>query len=79
MCACTETDMRESAKDCTLASGEGHSSHGEMFHQFCAASSVSSSVEHSVYVFVHIHQRVDCMYVHTIVEEELIFFHKSLI
>jgi hypothetical protein len=32
MCACTETDVRESAYDCTLASGEGHSSRGETFH-----------------------------------------------
>jgi hypothetical protein len=45
MCACTETDVRESANDCTLASGEGHGSRGEMFHPFCAASPVSSSVE----------------------------------
>jgi translation initiation factor IF-1 len=49
MCACTETDVRESASDCTLASGEGHGSRGETFHPFCAASPVSSSVEHPVY------------------------------
>jgi hypothetical protein len=32
MCARTETDVRESASDCTLASGEGLSSGGEMSH-----------------------------------------------
>jgi hypothetical protein len=48
MCACTETDVRESANNCTLASGEGHGSCGETFHPFCAASPVSSSVEHYV-------------------------------
>jgi hypothetical protein len=35
MCACTETDARESQNDCTLASGEGHSSRGETFHPLC--------------------------------------------
>jgi hypothetical protein len=42
--------MRESANDCTLASGEGHGSREETFHLIYAASPVSSSVEHSVYV-----------------------------
>jgi hypothetical protein len=32
MCACTETDVRESANDCILASGEGHGSRGETLH-----------------------------------------------
>jgi hypothetical protein len=32
MCACKETDVRESANDSTLASGEGHGSCGEMCH-----------------------------------------------
>jgi hypothetical protein len=32
MCACTETDVRESASDCTLASGEGLGSGGETSH-----------------------------------------------
>jgi hypothetical protein len=40
MCVCTETDVRESVNDCTLASGEGHSSRGETFHLLYAASSV---------------------------------------
>jgi hypothetical protein len=34
MCACTETDVRESANDHTLASGEEHSSRGETFHRY---------------------------------------------
>jgi hypothetical protein len=52
MCACTETDMRESANDWTLASGEGHSSRGEMFHPIYAASPVSSSGERTVLHFL---------------------------
>jgi hypothetical protein len=48
MCSCTETDVRESANDCTLASGEGHSSRGETLHQLYAASPVSSSAERIV-------------------------------
>jgi hypothetical protein len=50
MCACTETDVRESASDCTLASGEGLSSRGETSHPICVESPVSSSVEHPVYL-----------------------------
>jgi hypothetical protein len=50
MCACTETDLRESANDCILASGEGHGSRGETLHPICAARPVSSSNERSVYV-----------------------------
>jgi hypothetical protein len=49
MCACTETDVRESANDCTLNSGEGHSSRGETFHLLCCASPVSSSAERTVH------------------------------
>jgi hypothetical protein len=48
MCACTETDVRESANDCTLASGKGHSSRGETYHPLYAASPVSSSTERTV-------------------------------
>jgi hypothetical protein len=32
MCASTEIDVRESASDCTLASGEGLGSGGETLH-----------------------------------------------
>jgi hypothetical protein len=46
MCACTETDARESANDCILASGEGHGSRGDTFQPIYVASPVSSSVEH---------------------------------
>jgi hypothetical protein len=52
MCVCTETDVRESANDCILASGEGHGSRGETIHPIYVASPVSSSVDHSVYVRV---------------------------
>jgi hypothetical protein len=42
--------VRESASDCTLASGEGLGSGGETSHPICFASPVSSSVEHPVYL-----------------------------
>jgi hypothetical protein len=54
MCACTETDVRESANNCSLASGEGHSSRGEMFHPLYAASPASSLTERTVFG-QHIH------------------------
>jgi hypothetical protein len=43
-----ETDMRESANDCILASGEGDGSRGETFQPIYIASPISSSVEHPV-------------------------------
>jgi hypothetical protein len=49
MCVWTESDVRESANDCILASGEGHGSRGETLHPICAARPVSSSSELSVY------------------------------
>jgi hypothetical protein len=52
MCAFTETDVRESANDCILASGEGHSSRGETIQSIYVASPVSLSVEQPVYVIV---------------------------
>jgi hypothetical protein len=52
MCACTETDMKESANDCILASGEGHGSRGETFQPIYIASPVSSSVEHPVQFYL---------------------------
>jgi hypothetical protein len=61
MCACTETDVRESEKDCTLDSGEGHSSRAETFHSLCAASPISSSVEHTVpYTFMQYFNARQC-------------------
>jgi hypothetical protein len=48
MYACMETDVRESANDCILASEEGHGSRGEMLHPIYAARPVSSSSERSV-------------------------------
>jgi hypothetical protein len=41
-------DVRESANDCTFASGEGYSSCGETFHPIYGASPVSSATERSV-------------------------------
>jgi hypothetical protein len=52
MCACTETDVRESANDCILASGEGHGSCGETLHPICSARPVSSSSERSVFYYI---------------------------
>jgi hypothetical protein len=53
MCACTETDVRESANDCILASGEGHGCCGETFQPIYIVSPISLSVEHPVFVRVH--------------------------
>jgi hypothetical protein len=50
MSACTETDVRESANDCTLANGDGHSSRGETSHPLYAARPVSSSAERTVFI-----------------------------
>jgi hypothetical protein len=44
MCACTETDVRESANDCILASGEGHGSRGER----CTRSAQQDPCPHPV-------------------------------
>jgi hypothetical protein len=57
MCACTETDVRESANDCTLASGEGLGSGGETLQPIYVASPVSSSVEHPVPTYT-VHKRL---------------------
>jgi hypothetical protein len=48
MCACTETDVRETANDCTFASGEGPGSRGETILPLYAARPVSSSGELTV-------------------------------
>jgi hypothetical protein len=48
MCAYTETDVRESVNDCTVTSGEGHSSRGETFLPLYAARPVSSYGELAV-------------------------------
>jgi hypothetical protein len=44
MCAYAETDVRESAYDCALASGEGYGSCGEMYQPIYGASGVASSL-----------------------------------
>jgi hypothetical protein len=48
MCACKEIDMRESANECTLASGEGNGSCEETLHPIYAASPVSPAAERTV-------------------------------
>jgi hypothetical protein len=45
MCACKETDVRDSPNDSTFAGGEGHGSRGETFHPIYGESFVSSVVE----------------------------------
>jgi hypothetical protein len=49
MCACKETDMRESPNDSTLAGGEGQGSRGETCHPNYRESPVSSVAEHSLF------------------------------
>jgi hypothetical protein len=48
MCACKETDVRESPNDSTLAGREGHGSRGEMFHPHYRGNPVSSLPERGV-------------------------------
>jgi hypothetical protein len=49
MCVSTEIDVRESASDCTLASGEGLDSGGETSHPMSLCKADSSSRERTVY------------------------------
>jgi hypothetical protein len=46
MCACKETDVRESPNDSTPAGGEGQGSHGETLHPIYGESPVASVAEH---------------------------------
>jgi hypothetical protein len=46
MCACKETDVRESPNEITPAGGEGQGSRGEIFHLLYGKSPVSSVAEH---------------------------------
>jgi hypothetical protein len=46
MCACKETDVRESPNDSTLACGEGQDSRGETCNPQYRESPVSSVAEH---------------------------------
>jgi hypothetical protein len=46
MCACKETDVRESPNDSTLPGREGQGSHGETCHPQYRESPVSSVAEH---------------------------------
>jgi hypothetical protein len=54
MCACKETDVRESLINCTLASGEGHSSCREMCHPHYHENSVFSLAEGGVLPYITI-------------------------
>jgi hypothetical protein len=48
MCACKETDMRESPNDSTFAGGEGQGSRGETRYATFEENSVSSLPERGV-------------------------------
>jgi hypothetical protein len=48
MCACKETDVRESPNDSTLASGEGQGSRGETCHPIYRESPVFTLPERGV-------------------------------
>jgi hypothetical protein len=50
MCARKETDVRESANDCTLAGGEGHGSCGETCYAIFDENSVFPFVVRTVFV-----------------------------
>jgi hypothetical protein len=49
MCACKETDVRESPNDSSLAGGEGHCSRGEACHPHYRENPVFSLAERIVY------------------------------
>jgi hypothetical protein len=49
MCACKETDMRESPNNSTPTGGEGQGSRGETFHPIYSESPISSMAEHPLY------------------------------
>jgi hypothetical protein len=48
VCACKETDVRESPNDSTYAGGERQGSRGETFRPIYGESPVSSVAEHSL-------------------------------
>jgi hypothetical protein len=52
MCACKETDVRESPNDCSPAGGEGQGGRGETFHPIYGESPVTSVAEYSLYCHV---------------------------
>jgi hypothetical protein len=49
MCACKETDVRESPSDSTPSGWEGQGSRGETFHMIYGESPVSSMAEHPLH------------------------------
>jgi hypothetical protein len=48
MCACKETDVRESLNDSTLGGGERHGSRGETYHLHYHENTISSLAERGV-------------------------------
>jgi hypothetical protein len=50
MCACKETDVRESPNDSTLPGGEGQGSREETWHPQYRESPISSVAEHPLFV-----------------------------
>jgi hypothetical protein len=54
MCACKETDMRESPNDSTFSGREGQGSRGETCYATFDEDPVSSVPEHSVYTTLKI-------------------------
>jgi hypothetical protein len=54
MCACKETDVRESQNDSTLAGGEGQGGREEMCHPQYRESPVSSMIEHTVLLWIQL-------------------------
>jgi hypothetical protein len=49
MCACKESDVRESPNESTLAGGEGQGGRGETCHSQYRESPVSSVIERTVF------------------------------
>jgi hypothetical protein len=57
MCACKESDVRETPNDSTLAVGEGQGNRGEICHPIYCESAVSSVAEH-LYVSPNVHEKI---------------------
>jgi hypothetical protein len=72
MCASTETDVRESGNDCTLASGEGLGSGGETSHPM----SLKRPFPHPGNALYLAHMYV--MYLEGAVWNQWTYFHKTL-
>jgi hypothetical protein len=55
MCACKETDVRESPNNSTVAGGEGQGSRGETCHPHYRESPVSSVADHSLQAYMELY------------------------